>query len=204
MASGSGRFLRDNAFLVAAASLPLVVVLFFLLASVVPRWLTPPPAHDVLVRVDGLYDQTTRVGVAFNVRDGRVEATIRGRKANDYLQRAILLQVDHATMIAREIPLDLPAEMAEHDPPRTFVVEALAGQRVLAEPTAPDGYRLEHRTRRGPGLVGEVFGMNRYENQTALVNRGRVVPIILPPRYGYLSSALLVGWVVAGQNDGVR
>jgi hypothetical protein len=36
-----------------------------------------------------------------------------------------------------------------------------------------------------------------------LVNRGRVVPFTLPPRYQYFSLQV-VGWVVPEQNDGQR
>ena len=46
MEQGSGRFLRENAFLAAAVCLPLLVVVFFVLASIIPRWLVAPPAYD--------------------------------------------------------------------------------------------------------------------------------------------------------------
>jgi hypothetical protein len=204
MTPGSGRFLRDNAFLVAAVSLPLVVVAFFLLSSIIPRWLVPPPTHDVLVRGDVGYDNPT-VGVAvdFNVRDGRVEATVRPRPAGMYRQHALFL-IDHATMTARQVPLDLPPSMAENDPPRTFVIEALADRRVFAQPISPDGYRLEHRNQRGPGLVGDVFGMNRYQDQATLVNRGRVARITMLPPYQYLGPVQVIGWFAPGLNDGQR
>ena len=205
MPPGRGRFLRDNLFLVAAVSLPLVVVAFFLVASIVPRWLVPPPTHDLLLRVDGSYEQpTSRVLVDYHVRDGRVEATIRPLADNLSLQPPALFLVDHATMTAREITVDLPTSMAENDPPKTFVVEALAGRQVLAQPTAPDGYQLEERNQGGPGLVGEVFGMNRYDRRPAIVNRGRVVTITLPARFRFLSSVQPVGWIVPEQNDGQR
>ena len=205
MPRGSGRFLRDNLFLVAAASLPLVVVAFFLVASIVPRWLVPPPTYDLLLRLDGSYAQSTsRFLVDFHVRDGRVEATVRPLANNMSLQPPVLFLVDHATMTAREITVDLPTSMADNDPPKTFVVEALAGRQVLAQPTAPDGYQLEQRNQGGPGLVGEVFGMNRYDRRPAIVSRGRVVTITLPERYRFLSSVQPVGWVVPEQNNGQR
>ena len=205
MPPGGGRFLRDNAFLVAAVSLPLVVVAFFLVASIVPRWLVPTPTHDLLLRADGSYGQSrSQVLVDFHVRDGRLEATVRALADNMSLQPPVLFLVDHATMTAREITVDLPASMAENDPPKTFVVEALAGRQVLAQPTAPDGYQLEERNQGGPGLVGDVFGMNRYDRRHAIVNRGRVVTITMPARYRFLPSIQSVGWVVPEQNDGQR
>jgi hypothetical protein len=120
------------------------------------------------------------------------------------VQPPALFLVEHATMIAREIELDLPASMPENDPPTTIVVGAFAGREVLAQPVAPDGYQLEERNQGGPGLVGEVFGMNRYDRRPAIVNRGRVVSITLPARYRFLSSVQAVGWAVPAQNDGQR
>lgn len=199
MTPGSGRFLRDNAFLVAAVSLPLVVVVFFLLSSAIPRWLVPPPAYDLLVRATDAYNQTNpRMTVDFNVRDGKVEATVRPVPANTYGLRSALFLFDHTTMTVREIPIELPDNLVEGDPPRTIVVDALAGRQVLAQAKAPDGYQLESRSQRGPGIVGEVFGMHRYDSEASLVNRGRVVPITLPVPYQnqYLSPVYAVGWLV--------
>ena len=46
----AGRLVRDNAFLIAAAALPVLVVALFLLSTAIPRWTVPPPAYDVLLR----------------------------------------------------------------------------------------------------------------------------------------------------------
>ena len=190
------RFLRDNAFLVAAFALPVAVVLLFLVASVIPRWTVPPPAYDLVLRAAGQYDPARRISVEFAVRDGRIEATVRPLPMHGYPQIASLVLVEHATMNVREIPVPLPATMAENDPPQTIVVEALAGRRVLAQAKAPDGYEFEVRTRRGPGLVGEIlFGMNRYDQAATLVNRGRVVPIVL----ARAAPGPSVGWLVDGR-----
>jgi len=192
----SGRFLRDNAFVVAALALPVAVVLLFLVASAIPRWTVPPPAYDLVLRLGGQYDAARRISVEYAVRDGRIEALVRPLAANGYPQVPSLVLVDHASMHAREIPVPLPVTMAESDPPRTILVEALAGRRVLAQAVAPDGYEFQLRTRRGPGLVGDLFGMNRYDQSSALVKGGRVVSIVLPAASPYQYPVHAVGWVV--------
>jgi len=196
-----GRFLRDNAFLVAAFALPVAVVLLFVLASAIPRWTVPPPAYDLVLRAAGQYDPARRISVEFTVRDGRVEAIVRPLPSHGYPQIGSLVLLEHSTMTAREIPVSLPATMAENDPPQTIVVEALAGRRVLAQSKAPDGYEFDVRTRRGPGLVGDLFGMNRYDQAPTLVNRGRVVPIVLPSAAPYQAPVYSVGWLV---DEGAR
>jgi len=195
------RLLRENAFLVAAVSLPLVVVGFFLIASAVPRWLVEPPAYDLLLRTYGSVDQTgPRVAVDFNVRDGRVEATVRGLPATAYPQAPKLFLFDHQSMTVREVPVDLPTNLTEQDPPVTVQISALAGRRVLAESQAPDGYEFEPGRYRSTGVIGDLFGMGRRDGKMSLVNKGRVVEISLPSgEYGYGVSA--VGWVL---NEGTR
>jgi hypothetical protein len=190
-----GRFVRENVFLVAAVALPLVVIGFFLAASAIPRWTVPPPAYDLVFRAGGPYDQAPRVSVEYHVRDDAVHVTVRPVDANAYPQRSTLFLVDHRTLALREIPVNLPALVGEGGAATTAVVDALAGRRVIAEVQAPDGYRLEMRTRRGPGLVGELFGMHRYDQNVVLSNRGRVIPLALPAPHQYLGPVQAVGWL---------
>jgi hypothetical protein len=199
--AGRGRFLRENVFLIAAVSLPLVVVGFFLIASIVPRWLVPPPAYDLLLRAAGPPDHTRRgIVVDFTVRDGRVQAVVQTVAPGLYLQPLRLFLVEHQTMNVREIPVDVPANLPEKDP-ATIAVTALAGRRVLAQTKAPDGYEFQTRRHGSAGLVQGLFGMDRYGERVSLVNRGRVVPIPLSQNeYSYYGIAL-VGWVV---NEGSR
>ena len=79
----------------------------------------------------------------------------------------------------------------------TVPVEALSGWTIVDQPTAPDGYTFEARTQRGPGIVGELFGMNRYDTQASIVKDGRVVPIRTNSTSGYLSGLSVLGWVTS-------
>jgi hypothetical protein len=196
MSQGSRGFLRENAFLVAAVSLPLVVAGLFLVWSFVPRLFVAPPAHDLLLRVDGVYDRLgPRMAVDYVVRDGRAAAVVRPITVDAYLQPAALFLFDHETGTVTEVPVDLPDGMGEDDPPATIVIDALAGRQVLAQPTAPDGYVFENRARRGPGIVGDIFGMSRSSPSAALVKGGRVVPIDFPIPNQYYN-VQPVGWIV--------
>jgi len=198
-----GRFLRENAFLLAAVLLPLVVIGFFLVATAIPRWVVPAPAYDLLMRRAGAYDQTApRVAVDFVVRDERVEARVRAlpAAAGAYPEIPKLFLFDHKTMNVREVPVDLPAIASEGDPVATVTISALAGRRVLAQTKAPDGYTLNTPSYSSPGLFGGLFGMGSHGEKISLVNKGRVIAITFPsPQYGYSVSA--VGWLT---NEGSR
>lgn len=196
MQRGGARILRDNAFLIAAVALPAVVVALFLLASAVPRWTVADPAYDLLVRVGGPYDQTLpKVAVDFNVRDGRVEAVVRGLHVNGYPQLASLFVIDHHTLNVQPVTFELPRDLKEGDEPRIIAIELPRGQRVTPGSRMPDGYELDTRSGRGGGLVGDIFGMNRYQPDTVLVNKGRVIAITLPSPYRYQSPATALGWL---------
>ena len=196
MQQGGARFLRDNAFLVAAVALPAVVVGLFLLASAVPRWTVADPAYDLLVRVGGPYDQTLpKVAIDFNVHDGHVEAIVRPLKVDAYPQLASLFLVDHQTLNVQEVTFELPRDLKEGDAPRIIAIEMPRRQRVTPGSRMPDGYELDTRSGHGGGLVGGIFGMDRYQSDTVLVNRGRVISITLPSPYRYQSPVTPIGWL---------
>lgn len=194
MASTAGRFLRDHAFLVAAVSLPLVVVGFFLLVTAIPRWVVPPPAYDLLLRASSFDQAGPRATVELSIHEDRLLATVRPLSANAAPQRTTLWLFDHRTLNVRQVPLEIP-EPAAGEPARTVVVDAVAGRRVLVQSKAPDGYELVTRGHGSPGIVGDVFGMRRYDQALSLVNRGRVIPIEMPSSHEYWSPGF-VGWLL--------
>jgi hypothetical protein len=197
MVQPSRGVLRDNAFLVAAVLLPVAVVGFFLLSTAIPRWSVPPPAYDLLVRTVKPYDVSRpRVAVDLAVRDGRVEVSAKALPPDGYSQSPVLFLVDHRTMNVKEVPYTAPEPGAPGDAPRTAVLDVVPGRRVISDARAPDGYALETRSHHGPGILGDIFGMNRYDVGLALVNRGRVIPLALPQPYEASYSAYLVGWVI--------
>jgi hypothetical protein len=200
MTADRRHFLRDNAFLVAAVALPLLVVGFFVLASAIPRWTVPPPAYDLLLRVNGPYDTgRPRLAVDFNVRDERVEATAQLLPPPGYAQPASLFLFEHRTGTLRRIPFNLPP-LAEGDPPKRVTIDAIAGRRVIGT-RAPDGYELQTGRSNTPGLIGDLFGMHRYDQRVVLVNKGRVIPISFPSAFEYPYPVYTIGWLA---NEGER
>lgn len=190
------RVLRDNAFLVAAVALPLGVVGFFLAASAIPRWTVPPPQYDLLVEAGTYAQPRPTMAVNFEVRGDRVVAQVTPVPPNSYPGRVKLFRVDHATGHMREVTVSLPDDVKPEDLPREIPVQELSGVRVVASVEAPDGYWFDSRSRRSPGLLGDLFGMRRYDAGFVLVNRGRIVTLTRPPQHEHLSSLAPVGWIV--------
>ena len=194
MAFAAGRLLRDHAFVVAAAALPLLVVGVFLLSTIVPRSTVSPPAYDALLRTHS-YDPPVGVAVDFTVQDGRVHMMVQPVPTGAYPGRAHLWRFDHTTMTLREVTVELPEALGSHEALRTVPVAALADRRVVAQPVAPDGYQLRDHTDGSPGIIGELFGMRRSGSRAALVKDGRVIPLEFPSPIRYASPTLLA-WVI--------
>lgn len=187
---------RDNVFLLAAVALPIVVGVFFLIASRVPVWTVDPPAYDIVIKVPETYTSPPVVSVDFEVRNDRVEARLRPVPPNTYRQRWVVLLVDHRTLKARNVTPELPDRLAEDETDRTIPVPALADLMVSPDATAPDGYALRTRSGGGPGLVGELFGMRSRREHVVLVGHGRTVRIELPAPFAEPYQPVeAVGWV---------
>ena len=191
-----GRFLRDNVFLVVAVSLPVAVVGLFLLLTAIPKWTVSPPRYDLLLQTTEYTRANSQISVDLFVRDETLQATLRVVK-DTHLPRVRLWRFDHATLSVREIPIDVPTLAGDAHDAQTIIIEGLRGQRVVTDVKAPDGYEMRRSDRGGPGVIGDIFGMRRYGQPAALVNRGRVVPVDIPTPDRYDTPAF-VGWVVDG------
>jgi hypothetical protein len=191
----ASRFLRDNAFLVAAVSLPLAVIGMFLLLTAIPKWTVAPPRFDLLLQTTE-YDRTNSpISVELFVRGQALQARLRVVKEG-HVPRVRLWRFDHATLSAREVPMNLPTP-AGGDDVQTVVVDALRGRRIVTDANAPDGYQMRTPDGGGPGVIGEIFGMRRNGQPAAVVNRGRVVPLEIPTANRFQAPAF-VGWVLDG------
>jgi len=190
------RLLRDNAFLVAAASLPVAIVCMFLLLTAIPKWTVSPPQYDLLLQTSEYDGGRGPISVQLMVRDEVLQAALRVVK-DGQPPRVRLWRFDHATLSAREVQIDLPTATAAGEEVETIVVEALRGQRIVTDARAPDGYQLRSSNESRPGVIGDIFGMRRYGQPAAIVNRGRVISIEIPPANRYDTPAF-VGWIVGG------
>lgn len=191
----AGRFLRDNAFLGAAVALPVLVIGVFLLLTAIPKWSVPPPRHDLLLYTSDYDRSSPGVIVDLFVRDGTLQARFTQSPKDYYPPRVRLWRFDHSTLGAREVPIDVPSSITNSDPGTPIVVDALRGQRIVTDTKAPDGYEVRTPDHGSPGVIGDLFGMRRYDRSLAIVNRGRVVPIEIPTVNRY-STPVFLGWLI--------
>lgn len=194
-----GNFLRKNLMIVVSIALPLLVVLFFALASVLPGLYSNSPAYDLLLTLRGSSSaQATLVRIDLNVIDGQLKAVTHRLDNPVYDNVPRLFRYRHLTGEVTEISIPVPADIAELKDGSDIPIPELAGLQVSDKLRAPDGYEFSGN-RRGGGLMTELFGGSRNRNEVRIAKNGAVVRIRLPtPDYWY-NEARFVGWVLHGE-----
>ena len=194
-----GKLFRENAALVIGILLPVVVVVFFLLATYIPRLLVDPPRYDFLFAQDyGYPNQQSRWRYEIDVdseRKLRVRAFLT--EPDKSAPRARLFLYEHGSGNVREISLPLP-ETAEDAEAGVFVeVAEFSNQIIDSHRVAPDGYEFVSPGRGGSGLLGLFYRGSR--SGLAISKNGATVAV--PSGNGFNRyGARFLGWIVTPPN----
>lgn len=185
--------LRENPMIAASILLPLVVVVFFLLATALPRLFVDPPAYSFLFTVPDYSQRAPEIDLRFDVVNGRLR--VRAYKTDvAYRNTPRLYLFDHEKLATREIPVELPATKDSFEDGDEVVVAGFGDRRLLTEHTAPDGYEIRTSAYRSDNLVTALFGGNRYRH-FAIHKSGAVVDVAHPANNSYYYNANFLGWL---------
>jgi len=185
--------------IVASIALPLLVVVFFALASVLPGLYSTPPAHDLLLTLQGSSGaKATLVRIDLSVIDGQLKAVTHrlDNPVDDNVSR--LFRYRHLTGDVTEISIPVPDNVAELKDGSVIPIPELAGLRISEKLRAPDGYEFSG-SRRGGGLMTELFRGSRNRNDVRIAKNGVIVRVRLPTPDFWYNEARFVGWVLHGE-----
>jgi len=192
-------FLRKNMMIVVSIALPLLVILFFALASVLPGLYTTPPAYDFLLTLQGVATaKSTRVRINLTVSDGQVKVVASETDASHYDNSPRLFRYHHLTGEVTEISIPVPESISGSEEGLDILIPELVGLRVSDKLRAPDGYEF-NGSRRGGGFVTELFGGSRKQNDVRISKNGAVVRVRLPTSDYWYNGARFLGWVLNGE-----
>jgi len=186
---------RQNPMIAAGILLPLIVVVFFLLATAIPRLLVAPPEYDFVFTVLEHDPNRRDVELIIDVVDNRLRARLF--KKNDYYRgNARLYVFEHEAQDVREISVSLPGDLESLEDGAEIDVPEFANRSISTSRQAPDGYEvLGPGYRRGGNLMTELFGARRRQ-QFSIHKSGAIIEI---PNAGdhsnYYYSATFLGWV---------
>ena len=108
-------FLRKNLMIVVSIALPLLVALFFTLASVLPGLYSTPPAHDLLLTLKGrATSKTSHVKISLVIEDEQIKLLAVNSKEPGYDNNPRLFRYDHLSGEVREISIPVPENIPKH------------------------------------------------------------------------------------------
>lgn len=186
--------LRQNPMIAASILLPLVIVVFFLLATAIPKWLVDPPAHGLLFTVPDRTYSAPEIHVRYDVIDSRLRVRVF-KTGVTYRNSPRLFLFDPGKSVTREIMFDLPVDKDSFEDGDELVVPELAGRTVSTERTAPDGYEVFGPDYRNSNLMTALFGGNR-RRDFSIVKSGAVVDIPQPGNNVYYYNVRFLGWLL--------
>jgi hypothetical protein len=189
------KLLRENTALVIGILLPVVVVVFFLLATYIPRLLVDPPQYDFLFVQDYNYtNQQSRWRYEIDI-DERRKLRVRASLAEpgQYIPRARLFLYEHANGNVREISLPAPDTAENAEAAIVVGVPEFSGQIIDARRVAPDGYEFIEPDYGGGDLFGLFYRSRRRD--LAIGKNGALVAVPSGDEYNSYGTRFL-GWVV--------
>ena len=198
------KFLKDNFVLVVGLTLPILLMIGFIVFSTLPRSLANPPQHDLIFAAPDYSGSSNNlpVNVTLIVRDGvlkaqytRVAQAPNGGYYGGGWKKLYRYQAGPQTV--RELPFGLPQDVASIAQMREDTVDATKDVKLDTTLRAPDGYELQYDLNRGRGLLTDIFwSSSSYEPRL----RKGASSVRLRTGDGrttfYTGSVEFIGWVV--------
>ncbi len=190
------KWIIENLVLVIGLSLPILLIVLFFLATVLPKSFSTPPQYEMLfTTLKYEYENSPMYLVDFNVVNHQLMAKVKKNddKSRNYNSKK-LMAYNPKTETVREITIDL-AKAAEANINEVLLAET-KDLKIDASMVSPDGYQFEGSRYSNNGLIGGLFGGGN-QNSGYRLKKGAVAYKVQTsqPDY-YYSDFKFVGWVV--------
>lgn len=188
-------FIKQNLVLVTGLTLPLLLIVLFFAATVIPKMMGTPPQYDMLFTTMHYdYQNPPDYLVDFSIKNQQVIATIKQNAHKDSNRQSRKLMVfDAKSETVREIPIDIvnAAKLAQDG---EVLVAETKSMVIDASSVSPDGYMLEGPNYAGSGLMSGIFG-GGYRNSGYRIKKGSVGYPVPNTQQHYYNQIQLIGWV---------
>ena len=186
-------FIKENLVLVIGLALPVLLIVLFFVATVIPKSMGTPPQYEMLFTTTKYdYQNKPKYVIDFNVKNQQLMANSKKNDEKNYNNATkILMAYDGKTETVREIKIDA-SKLTEGN---EVLLEETKNLSIDTAVISPDGYMLEGPNYGGNGLVGGLFG-GGYRNTGYRLKKGGVgykVPNMQPDYY--YSQLQFIGWI---------
>lgn len=198
-------FLKENFALIVGISLPVLLVLLFSLATVVPRYFVDPPKYNLIFSINSPdYSRNPRLNgqLLINVENKKLRARflVNKKKEATYFNLTHLYLFEAATGNIHEIPINLPPSNINSD--RELPIPETENFTIETNTIAPDGYEYRAPSYESGGLMGELIVGGRHSRTPSIAKGSYTIKI--PPTgqgsyYSYGYDLHFIGWVIPGE-----
>ena len=189
-------FIKENLVLVIGLSLPLLLIVLFFVATVIPKSMASPPQYEMLFTVSKYdYQNAPDYLLSYAVKDRQL--VIEAKKNEDKpinFNQSTLMMYDPKAEAMREIRVD--SKIAETALGKAVIVEETKSYEIDNSMTAPDGYSLEGPNYQDSGLMGGLFGGGYRNAQYRIVKGSIAYPLPRSVQLDYYNQVKFIGWVI--------
>lgn len=190
-------FLKQNLVLAIGIALPLLLIMLFFVATVIPKSMATPPQYEMLfTTIHYDYQNAADYQFDFSVQDHQL--MVKAKKSDDKNRNyntKKLMAYDGKTETVREITFDT-AKAGAAAVNSEVVLDEAKNMRIDTASISPDGYVLEGPNYGGNGLVGGIFG-GGYRNSGYRLKKGSVGYKVPNAQQNYYYNQMqFVGWIV--------
>lgn len=187
-------WIKQNLVLVIGLTLPLLLILVFILATVIPKTMATPPQYEMLfTTMKYEYENSPDYLLDFNVKNKQLWLKVKKNEAKDKNFNAKkLMAYDGKTETTREIVIDTSKLVDGSE----MVLTETKNMVIDTANTSPDGFALEGPNYAGNGLVGGLFGSSYRSSGYRIKkdNFGYKLPNSVPENY--YADLKFIGWVI--------
>jgi hypothetical protein len=191
-------FIKENFVLCVGISLPILLVVMFLLSNTLPRFFAAPPQYKLVLADYQVHYNGPRAGysVAFQVdKDGKLQMRLTPVTDGYSSHTPHLLIYDGQRDSFRKVDISLP-DAGAYTGAVTLPVKEVENYKLDTNNKAPDGYAFLQGRGGSRGVIG-IFG-GGYSHHRLYLKKG-AASFKLPEFdgfYGYYGTDAFIGWVV--------
>lgn len=167
------RFVKENPTLVVGITLPILLVILFYLAAVLPKMLVSSPQTDLLY----LTTAYPHDGITTEIKDGTLRIWINPQVRKGTLPMPKLFRFNAKTLTSTEIPISLSTApgIVVASKQEELSIPELKKLKLNTDATSPDGYKAEISS---PNVGGVVNLMLLSTKRTLTISKkGNIVNI---------------------------
>lgn len=191
------KVIKENLLLSMGILLPFLLMLIFMISATLTKSTLPPPQHSFLFTTTA-YDRISQdPGIYFVVKNNQLTAQISKQPEGPDAMRIPtenqrLYFYDAGTQTTDQISAEIDNDIVK--------LARFKNATLDTKTTAPDGYEFTNLRYRNTGLIGDIFGVNRYNNnEYYLVKQNAVYPVKLPYSDNRYHDVRFLGWVNTGE-----